>query len=119
MTLTNLFPNEDSILDKKWILIELNGQKIIQSERNYIQLDKKSKTISIYAGCNSMGSDYSLKENTLEIGMIHSTMMACENMELESKLALVIEKVKTYSTEKNTLNLFDKNKKNLAKFNLN
>ncbi len=116
-SLFNLFPNENSILDKKWILVELNKKKITRSEKNYIELNKKSKTISIFAGCNSMGSDFTLKEKELQIGMIHSTMMACENMDLEQKLALVMEKVKTYSIETNTLNLFDKNKKVLAKFN--
>ncbi|MFU8927351.1 DUF4377 domain-containing protein [Acinetobacter puyangensis] len=43
-----------------------------------IVLNFQDNRMSIYSGCNRMGTDFSLNQNTLKTGNVISTKMACE-----------------------------------------
>lgn len=97
------FPNED--------LAKLYGDKVPTME-----LTADGKAFG-NAGCNTYRSDYELKEGTLTLGRVVSTMMACPNLEGEGKFLKVLEKptqpalngdVLTFLQEGNTVLIFTK-----------
>ncbi len=67
-------------------------------------------------GCNNFFGAYKLNKNSLEIGQVGSTMMMCQNMQTEQDFAKVLQDVKTYKIDKNSLVFFDENSKEIAKF---
>ena len=62
------------------------------------------------AGCNSYGGEYAIKGNTIEIGMLMSTMMACTEpdglMEQEQFLLEFLQSVERWQMEDGQLQLF-------------
>ena len=102
-----------------WKLMELNGKIVKQKGKKdfFIQLNSKDGRFHGFAGCNNFNGSYAMpKSFEISFSNIASTMMACPNMDLESKLMKTLEEVDHYSIKGNILQLKKTQATILAKF---
>ena len=75
--------NQLKIADVRWKLVELNGQKIDNSEA-FVVFSTEDNRVYGNSGCNNFTGDFELKEgNRLVLSQIASTRMACPDMDTE------------------------------------
>lgn len=109
-------------IQREWMLVSLEGfskDDLIKSKAE-INLTAKSENGKIrgsaYMGCNRMFFTSEFKNNAkVKISGLGSTMMACQNMNLETSFQKKFEKMTTYSVEGHFLTLSD-NSGNAMKF---
>lgn len=107
---------DQSLKDTKWQLESLNEKAIKKIERvASINFDKENKVYG-NLGCNNFFGKFESKNDLLKISQIGSTMMMCQDMQTEQNFLNVLENVKTFKLENSTLELFNQNGKNIAKF---
>lgn len=115
---TNMETN--TIIGKKWKLVELNGKAVadkINDKEPFLQLDKAENRYSASGGCNGMGGTFTLSDNgKIKFSQGMSTMMACENMEIEAQLAKALLAADNYTANNNTLSLNKARMAPLARF---
>src|SRR5690606_5621178 len=91
----------NSIVGKKWKLIELRGNPVAETVNDkvpFIQLQHLDTRYSASAGCNGLGGTYTLSGNgRIRFTQGMSTMMACENMEVETEFKKVLELADNYT----------------------
>lgn len=109
------------ITGKKWKLTELNGKPIeLKNPKNnpYFKLNMKGMRYEGHAGCNGLGGTFEIKQDVMRIkfnqGM--STMMACEDLDIENQFTKAILAADNYSVNGNTLTLNKARMAPLAKF---
>ncbi|MDN3694682.1 META domain-containing protein [Chryseobacterium tructae] len=109
------------ITGKTWKLTELNGQPIkLKNQKNnpYFKLDMNGMRYEGHAGCNGLGGTFEIKQDVMRIkfnqGM--STMMACEDLDIENQFTKAILAADNYSVNGNTLTLNKARMAPLAKF---
>lgn len=112
-----------NIIGGIWRLIELNGQAVeetINGKVPFIQLQEEESRYTASAGCNVLAGSYELKAEQLRIRFTQgiSTMMACENMELEAELSKVLEAVDNFTENEGILSLNKARMAPLARFKL-
>ena len=100
-----------ALLNKKWNLVELNGKKFDANQttkkEGFIMFNSAENRYVASAGCNTMSGSFKVDSfNHLELGQGMSTMMACENMEIEQKLGQVLQTADTFSIVGDELHLF-------------
>lgn len=100
----------DLITDRYWKLITISGQAVADGSTQkvpYIQLNGEGNRLQASGGCNGLGGTYELKEpNRIKFSELISTMMACENMEVEDELKRVLGATDSYAVHGDTLQLF-------------
>lgn len=106
---TSSLADKESIIQEKWTLIELEGQKITNNNKNaiYFNLNPDGNSINGFAGCNTFFGDYNLEENNrIRFSKLATTRMACpENMIEESEILKVFELADNYTVNDNLLML--------------
>lgn len=108
------------ITDRKWKLIELDGKPVadkINGKEPFLQLQTSDSRYSGTGGCNGLGGSFKLEDNQrikFEQGM--STMMACENMEIEHGLNRALINTDNYTLKGDTLSLNKARMAPLARF---
>lgn len=109
------------ITGKTWKLVELNGQPIqLKNPKNnpHFKLDTNGMRYEGHAGCNGLGGTFEIKPDIMRIkfnqGM--STMMACEDLDIENQFTKALLSVDNYSVNGNTLTLNKARMAPLAKF---
>lgn len=103
-------------IQRQWMLVSLDGfskDELIKSKAE-INLTAKSENGKIqgsaYMGCNRMFFTSEFKNNgKMKVSGLGSTMMACQNMNLETSFQKKFEKVTTYSVEGHFLTVSDDN----------
>jgi Heat shock protein len=97
------------ILEKYWKLTSINGEAIPESAMGrvaHIIFKSEESRIIGNGGCNTFNGQYELKRgNGLSLSKIASTMMACPDMEIESKFLRTLETYDKYSIVADTLTL--------------
>ncbi len=111
---------EESIVGPYWKLVELGGKPIAPGSTQkepYIQLSENNDRVAATGGCNGLGGTYELNEhNRIKFSQLIGTMMACENMEVETELINVLQTTDSYHIGQDTLQLFRARMAPLAKF---
>ncbi|ROH91398.1 META domain-containing protein [Chryseobacterium cucumeris] len=109
------------ITGKTWKLTELNGKPIeLKNPKNnpYFKLEMDGMRYQGHAGCNGLGGTFEIKPEIMRIkfnqGM--STMMACEDLDIENQFTKAILAADNYSVNGNTLTLNKARMAPLAKF---
>jgi heat shock protein HslJ len=104
-----------------WKLIELNGQSVTMSENQsreqHMILQASDSTVKGHGGCNGFGGNYELKPgDRIKFSKIVSTMMACDNTEMENRFFKVLETADNYNLVNDTLVLNKARMAPLARF---
>ena len=108
------------ITDRKWKLVELAGKPVadkINGKEPFILLQKSDGRYSASGGCNGMGGEFKLLDNgKIKFSQGMSTMMACENMEIENGLSKALISADNYSLNGDDLSLNKARMAPLARF---
>jgi len=117
----DLQKDKNSITERYWKLIELNGQKVPESENPkkeaHIILKIKDNQVIGNGGCNSLNGTYSLSEGShIKFSRMVSTRMACPGMETEQQLLNALESAENYFINSDTLLLHKAKMSTMAKF---
>ncbi len=109
-----------AITGKKWQLIELRGQPVaatINGKMPFISFDEKDNRYSANAGCNGLGGSFTLESyGRIKFSQGMSTMMACDQMEIETGFKEVLDQADNYTVADNTLSLNKARMAPLARF---
>lgn len=104
----------------KWKLVELYGKPVdnkINDKEPFLQFLETDSRYSASGGCNGIGGTFTLPgNNRIKFSKGMTTLMACENMEVESGLLEVLETADNYSLAGNTLTLNKARMAPLARF---
>lgn len=110
----------DSITEKYWKLVELNGQPVPALEREpHMILKAEGGRVTGYGGCNSFSGPYTLDEQASRIsfGPLVSTQRGCvAGMDVEQAFAEVLGRVDNYSVNGDHLTLNRARMAPLARF---
>lgn len=108
------------ITDRRWKLIELAGKPVadkINGKEPFLLLQKSDNRYSASGGCNGMGGTFTLQEGgRIKFSQGMSTMMACENMEIENELTKALITADNYSLNGDNLSLNKARMAPLARF---
>lgn len=90
-----------SDIEGEWNIVRINGKslQILSGEQQpFIGFDTRSGKIYGNSGCNRImaSMDLQAKPGTVEFGRMGSTMMACPNMETETKVLAALSEAKSY-----------------------
>jgi copper homeostasis protein (lipoprotein) len=112
---------QSGITNTYWKLTELNGNAVEMTmemkREQHIILKSFNSSINGFGGCNVFNGIYELSDdNTLLLGDLGSTKMACPNMELEKEFLQVLKNSKKYKLGKDELHLMDADNKIIASF---
>lgn len=120
---TNALPSQGNkdITGKTWRLTELNGKPIaLKSQKNnpYFKLNMADMRYEGNAGCNGLGGTFEIKPDIMRIKFNQgiSTMMACEDLNIENQFTKALLTADNYSVNGNTLMLNRARMAPLAKF---
>jgi heat shock protein HslJ len=111
----------NTITEKYWKLVELNGQKVVRKEDQtrepHFILKDSGNQINGNGGCNSFHGTYELLTgNRIRFSKMASTMMACEDMAVEDQFLKVLETADNYNILGDTLQLNKAKMAPLARF---
>ncbi|MGE4322957.1 MAG: copper resistance protein NlpE N-terminal domain-containing protein [Sphingobium sp.] len=110
----------DSVTEKYWKLVELNGRPVQTLEREpHLILKAQGGLFNGFGGCNGFTGSYELDETTSRIrfGQVASTMRACPSgMDVESAFHEVLRAVDNYSFNGDRLTLNRARMAPLARF---
>jgi len=90
---------ENSITEKHWKLVEINGKPVEATSREaFIILKNEDNRVNGNGGCNTLNGTYVISQgNRINFSQMTSTMMACLNMKVEEELKRVLEMADNYS----------------------
>lgn len=94
-------------LNNIWKLESINGEKVSENNRKaHLQFNINEGTFYGNGGCNNLNGKVELKDTSLTFSKVATTMMACENLEEESKFITKLDE-QTYDIllSKNDLTL--------------
>lgn len=102
--------DENSIVEKYWKLLEVNGQLVSINEGSkepHIILKAHNNSLIGNAGCNNIIGTFELDQEAgvIKFSKVASTMMACRDMETEGKLLKALPDVDSFTTDGEHLNL--------------
>lgn len=111
-----------SNLNAKWHILSIEN-KSIEPKVNGIEpsfsIDIAKKEYSAITGCNNLMGNFEVKApNKIKMTRGISTMMACDNMEVEQGLSRIIPTITQYKLSNDTLFLLDGKKNIKAQFKL-
>lgn len=108
------------ITDRRWKLVELAGKPVadkINGKEPFLLLQKSDGRYSASGGCNGIGGEFTLENNgRIKFAQGMSTMMACENMEVEQELSKALITADNYSLSGDNLSLNKARMAPLARF---
>ena len=95
--------------NKKWILTELMGRKVENSEdvkTAFVMFNSKEAIVSGNNGCNLFSGGYTIESgNRVKVGNMMNTMMACDNMDQSTQFMGVLQKADNYTVVDSILHL--------------
>lgn len=116
---TTTMDNETPLTGTYWKLVEVAG-KPVSGDLNrepHIKLQEEDTLVVASGGCNSMSGSYELgTHGKIRFSQLISTMMACENMEVDRLLSDALETADSYLINGDTLLLHRARMASLAKF---
>ncbi|MDL2308099.1 copper resistance protein NlpE N-terminal domain-containing protein [Bacteroidales bacterium OttesenSCG-928-B11] len=112
-------PKVDDVVGHYWKLIEVYGTPVPEEmhKEPFLRFQVQDNRLEGNAGCNSLSGRYIIRNgNRLEIPPLAMTMMACLDMEVESKMVKALGIVDSYTVLGDTLSLNRARMAPLAKF---
>lgn len=103
----------------QWKLMEMDGKAnpafTAEPDTFNFTLDPTRMMVYGVGACNRLFGPYELEgKDELDIERLASTMMACPNMDLESRFSKLLEEADKYKIDGDVLTLFDDGKKLLV-----
>jgi len=90
-------------LNGKWTIVEVNGMKVETEKMPYIEFNMAENKVHGNAGCNMFNTVIkpdAQNSSAFTMNQAAATMMACPNMDVESKIFRTFESVKGVKGDK-------------------
>lgn len=112
---------EEKITDRRWELIEMMGKPVTktkhQREAIFINFNSQKNRVNGFAGCNNFMGGFEVKEgNRIKLSQMASTMMACDNLDVEGQFMTTLQQVDNYTIKDGILSLNKAKMSPLLKF---
>ena len=94
---------------RQWKLVQLNGVKVPNSSKAYLELNADQTSLTGNAGCNRMFGSVEVKQNRVDFSSIGSTRMACEDervQRLEFDFVKTLENADRFEQSGSSLRLY-------------
>jgi copper homeostasis protein (lipoprotein) len=109
------------IAEKYWKLTELYGKPVVvtagMKKEPYMILKAENNRVNISGGCNTYMGLYELKSNNqISFGKLAGTLMACDDMTVESEFMKAISEADNYFVDEQNLVLHKAKMAPLARF---
>jgi heat shock protein HslJ len=119
--LSKISDMEATMGNTRWELVEMMGEPVTKTDTQtkaiFITFDPENNKVNGFAGCNNFMGGFEMKEgNKIKFEQMASTMMACENMEMETTFMETLQQVDNYAMKDNVLTLNHENMTPLLKF---
>ncbi len=119
--LSKISDMEATMGNTRWELVEMMGEPVAKTDTQtkaiFITFDPENNKVNGFAGCNNFMGGFEMKEgNKIKFEQMASTMMACENMEMETTFMETLQQVDNYAMKDNVLTLNHENMTPLLKF---
>lgn len=109
-----------ALQDQAWNLVQINGKPVVLSESQRapgLMFHSDNQRMSGSSGCNQLLGTYKVNANTLDIGLMAATRMACLfEGNIEQEFTSTLAKVKTWNILGQRLELYDQLGGVLARF---
>lgn len=89
-----------------WIATEINGQAMGSGSRVFFIYNAATRSVSGNGGCNTFSGDCRVEGESLTIGPLVSTKMACNNLSLENSYFKALQSATRYTLAGDKLILF-------------
>ena len=105
--------NQANLVQRTWTATQL-GNSMLKTEANrqnlpYLNFDAATQTVTGSDSCNRLSGSYVAGRDTLQLGQLATTRMAClNNNNLDQKLHEALNKVTHYQVYGKTLKLLDR-----------
>ncbi|MCA5006065.1 META domain-containing protein [Sphingobacterium bovistauri] len=120
--LQNKTPSNASDLNAKWHIISIENKTIdkkVNGKEPIFSFDLAKQEYAAITGCNNLMGGFELKsKNNIKFTRGVSTMMACNNMEVEQGLSKILPLISSYKISNDTLSFIDTKKNIKAQFKL-
>lgn len=112
---------ETTLINTHWELTEIMGKPVTKGETQkravFIMFDGEKKRVNGFGGCNNFMGGFEIKQgNRISFSPMASTMMACENMEMEANFMKTLQQVDNFTIQDNVLSLHKARMSPLLKF---
>ncbi|WP_176221479.1 META domain-containing protein [Massilibacteroides vaginae] len=100
-----------SLISGRWNIAEVNGEKVTGEKTPFIEFNTAEGRVHGNAGCNNFNTAFKLdpsKPLSLKLLPAASTMMACPDMDTETKVMRALESVSSVKKAGSALQLLDK-----------
>ena len=90
-------------LEGKWNIVEVSGEAIGESAHPFMEFDMEAKKVHGNASCNLFNAALELSEgdcSAIRVGNAITTMMACPNMDMETKVLQAMDQVRSVKAGK-------------------
>jgi heat shock protein HslJ len=120
--LSKVNDTEVTMENTRWELVEIMGKPVTKTETQkeaiFITFDTEKNRVNGFGGCNNFMGGFEMKEgNIIKFEQMASTMMACDNMEMETTFMQTLQQVDNYAMKDNVLSLNRAKMAPLLKFN--
>lgn len=89
-----------------WIVVEINGVPVEQGSKAgdaFISFNPSTKRFNGNGGCNIIGGNYSVNNNTIIFSEVLSTKMSCYDIEFENTFLTILNSVDHFDIKNNDL----------------
>lgn len=113
--------NQANLVQRTWTATQL-GNSMLKTEANrqnlpYLNFDAATQTVTGSDSCNRLSGSYVAGRDTLQLGQLATTRMAClNNNNLDQKFYEALNKVTHYQVYGKTLKLLDRHGNLLIQF---
>ena len=113
--------NQANLVQRTWTATQL-GNSMLKTEANrqnlpYLNFDAATQTVTGSDSCNRLSGSYVAGRDTLQLGKLATTRMAClNNNNLDQKFHEALNKVTHYQVYGKTLKLLDRHGNLLIQF---
>lgn len=113
--------NQANLVQRTWTATQL-GNSMLKTEANrqnlpYLNFDAATQTVTGSDSCNRISASYAAGRDTLQLGQLATTRMAClNNNNLDQKFHEALNKVTHYQVYGKTLKLLDRHGNLLIQF---
>ncbi len=102
---------DTSLTDTRWKLVQINGVQVTSpseiDKEKFIILNTNGNTVNGFSGCNTFAGTYELKGGDgIKFSQMTSTLMACDDMEMEKQFNSMLAIVGSYDITGDTLFMY-------------
>ncbi len=87
-----------------WLVTSLRGRPLSAGVRATLKIESNG-SVSAHSGCNGMGGQATIRDNTIRFGPLVGTMMACPEprMQVENQFRAALEATRNWRVERGAL----------------